>query len=167
MRIRDRQMKILSYISILIIFVLGCAGRSDKVKVESIVFEPAYPELIEIYNEGQFNEFYSALDTVRIMGLSGFMDRLKSADRYTNRPRYFNSKSFTIEVTEDNALVTILILDIYKCLKRIELNQILPNGTHIYTCDFIELFRGLDMGLYYYLIKIGSKENLMKEVVIK
>ena len=160
-------MKIICYISISVLFALGCAGRIDKVKMESIVFEPAYPELIKIYNEGRFDEFYSALDTMIIMGRSGRIERLENVIDHEFNPFLYAPRSFTLEVSVDSATVSILILDLYKCLKRIELSQILSKGTYVYTCNFIELFRGLDMGLYYYLIKIGSKENLMKEVVIK
>lgn len=164
------------YISISILLALGCAGRADKVKSEGRlledtaqkeIFKPAYPELIEIYNEGRINEFYAALDTMIIIGRSGMIERVENAIDHEFNPYLYDPRSFTLKVTEDSATVSILVLDLYRCLKRIEFNRILLKGTHVYTCNFIELFRGLDMGLYFYLIRIGSKENLTKEVVIK
>ncbi|UCE66624.1 MAG: hypothetical protein JSU85_01005 [Candidatus Zixiibacteriota bacterium] len=169
-------MKIAGYISISMLLALGCAGGADKVKTEGRlledlaqreVFKPVYPELVEIYNEGRISEFYAALDTMIIMGRSGRIERLENVIDHEYNPYLYAPRSFKLEVSEDSAAVSILILDLYKCLKRIEFNQILPEGTHVYTCNFIELFRGLDSGLYFYLVTIGSKETLIKEIVLK
>jgi hypothetical protein len=169
-------MKFTVYILILILLALGCAGRANKVKTkgemleatsQKEVFTPAYPELIEMYNKGRFDEFYSALDSVKIMGASGNIECSEYANEYIDQPISNYLRKFKLDVNEDSATASILILDYSKYLKRIEFNQLLPKGTYIYTCNRNELFYGLDSGLYYYLIKIGSDRTVLKDTVLK
>jgi len=166
-RIRDRLMNYAGYILIVILLALGCAGRGDKAKTEGSMledtvqkedFKPSYPELIEMYNEGNIDEFYSTLDTIIIRKQSSVINRRgefkRSARGYiTPFSSYSPVWGTPFGVSEDSSLVTILILDEDRKLILIEFNDILQRGDYTYFNKSLNL----ESGTYRYLLKVESE----------
>ena len=164
----------MEYILILIMLALGCAGRGDKVKtkgeileetVQKEVFKPAYPDLIEMYNEGLITEFYDALDTIRIKQSSCAITESRSDSAVTPEQFAYLSAFLDkpIDINQDSSLVSILIYDVEKNLLWIEYNDILPRGNYVY---FNELPH-IKNGIYFYLLRIGMEERLGKFILLR
>jgi len=167
-------MKIAGYISILILLALGCAGRADKLRTEGEmledtaqkdVFAPAYPELIEMYNEVKIDEFYAVLDTIRIKQLSCTITESRSDSAVTPEQFAYLSAFLDkpIDITQESSLVSILIYDIEKNLLWIEYNDILPHGKYIYFNEIPHIKNGI----YFYLLRIGTEERLEKFILLR
>lgn len=172
-RIKDRHMKNAGYISILILFIFGCAGRTEKMRDESEmieapaksrVFKPACPELVAMYNEGRIDEFYVALDTIKVEKPSSVIkprvDDIKRSDKPFSPPA---ALEIPIKINQDSLLVTILILDLKEKLLWIEYNDALRNGDYVY----FNHFPNIESGIYHYLLKVGTKEMSRRFVLLR
>jgi hypothetical protein len=163
-------MKFPGHVLILILLALGCVGSSDKAKSQSEMqeeivanrpFQPEYQHLIDMYNDGERDGFYTALDAIRIRKQSSVIKRMgdfKSGKLYPNPFSTNTPEPWGIPcgVRKDSSLVSILILDEEKKLLWIEYNDILQSGDYIY---YNEL-PNLKSGIYYYLLKVESEESL-------
>jgi hypothetical protein len=122
--------------------------------------EPAYPELIALYNGGHFREFYQELDTIqteyRFTGESDLDD--------SSQPAY---PIFSVEIQEDSAHVRQLVFDANMKLMAIGINQTLTKGTYTVEYDYDKLFDETGPGLYYLYIRVGTEERLMRIPVLK
>jgi hypothetical protein len=158
-------MKIAGYISISILLALGCAGRIDKVRGENEKrlersqvqnLKPDYQYLIDMYNEGRYDEFYGELNRLTVLAN---LQRIKDVNSV---PGHFAAPDMVFEIQEDSAQVTILILRPDMQLIKILMNQIIFKGA--YACYFNDLLY-FNEGSYYLIKKVGS-EKLFKRIVL-
>lgn len=172
----------------MILLSLGCAGRADKVKSETeipkektdvedqyrLIYgdhpapdyysileynEPTDTNLIVLYNDDNFYEFYSILDTL----FTYRTIKETKPDAYTLG---FIDR-FDLEVPDDSVLVTLMILDREKRLIDITLNQILTKGEYAFFLRYNEMFDKYGSGIYHYLVRVGSEERLLKFTVLR
>ena len=188
-RIKDRRMKIAGFISISILLALGCAGRADKVRVESelpkekadvqnqykLIYgdyptpdyysilkygQPTDSNLVDLYNADNLEEFYLILDTLYT---NHTIIKNTDPDGYTLG--FYNR--FDLEVQDDSTLVMIMILDRDKRLLDIAFNQILSKGMHAFFLKYDEMFDKYGSGVYHFLAKVGSEERILKFPVLR
>jgi hypothetical protein len=157
-----------------LLIVSSCGGPAKKENDDNISTKAAktdfyveipydgstYADLIAMYNQGRFDEFYEGLDSTqteyRMVGESDFV-RAPGSD----------NPIFQIEVQQDSALVRQLLFDADMKLTAVGINQMLAKGSYTIEYNYQKLFDDAGSGVYYFLTKIGLSEKLSRITVLK